>query len=126
MYLYLDPTVVIYLSEDDAGDCSLNMWTWSDTERRAEIDPVVYKLFYDNYEFLYKKQLKKKKGKTKIQFLFWNTFVVLWRMYFIFFSFSLLQILLKKHLSDGRICLILTGATGFRISVLCCEILTLT
>lgn len=71
-----------------------------------------------------KRQLKKR--KTKIQFLFWNTFVVLWRMYFIFFSFSLLQIFLKKHLSNGSIYLNLTGATGFCISVLCCEILTLT
>lgn len=48
MYLYLDQTVVIYLSENNVGDCSLNMWTRSDTERRAEGDPIVYKLLYEN------------------------------------------------------------------------------
>lgn len=48
MYLYLARTVVIYLSENNVGDCSLNMWTQSDTERRAEVDPVVYKLLHEN------------------------------------------------------------------------------
>lgn len=66
MYLYLDQTVVIYLSESNVGDCSLNMWTQSDTERRAEVDPVVYKLLYENWILVQKKPLKKKKDKNTV------------------------------------------------------------
>lgn len=71
-----------------------------------------------------KKHLTKTKEKSKIPFLFWNTFAVLWRMYFysLFFSLNLFQVCA----SDSSSYLNLSGATGFCISVLCCEILTLT
>lgn len=69
MYLYLDQTVVIYLSENSVGDCSLNMWTRSDTGRRAEGDPVVYALLYENWTLVQKNNWKKKE-RQKYSFYF--------------------------------------------------------
>lgn len=81
----------------------------------------MYKVLYDD-RILVQKQLKKR--KTKIQFYF--EIPLFSEECTLSFSPSVFyRYFLKKHLSNGSIYLNLTGATGFCISVLCCEILTL-
>lgn len=125
MYLYLDQTVVIYLSENSVGDCSLNMWTRSDTGRRAEGDPVVYTLLYENWILVQKNNWKKKKDKNTV-FILKYTCCSLENVLYLFPPSVFYRYFFKKHSSDGSIYLNLTGAIGFYISVICCETLTLT
>lgn len=77
----------------------------------------------NNYEFLYKKATAKKKNKNTVFIL--KYMCSLENVLYLFFLQAFTDIF-KKHLSDGSIYLNLTGAIGFCISVLCCEILTLT
>lgn len=78
----------------------------------------------NNYEFLYKKATEKKENKNTV-FILKYICCSLENVLYLFFLQAFTDIF-KKHLSDGSIYLNLTGAIGFCISVLCCEILTLT
>lgn len=125
MYLYLDQTVVIYLSENDAGDCSLNMdlkWHRKGEQRSIPLCISYYMIIMNSCT-----KNNWKKGKTKIQFLFWNNICCsLENVLYLLFPSVFYRYFLKGILVMAAFAQLLQVLLDFTFSVLCCEILTLT